>query len=91
MTITIELPDDIEPLLHQRWDNLERHALEGFVIEAFRNGKLSSHSVGRILGMADRFEAIEFLSEKGVYPNYTFEDYLKDVENLEKVRQRAAK
>jgi hypothetical protein len=36
MAITIELPKQIEQQLQAEWDDLERHALEGLVVEAFR-------------------------------------------------------
>lgn len=91
MTFTFDIPGEIEASLQKRWDNLERHALEGFVIEAYRYGKISLDSVARMLGMEDRWDAVEFLSEKGVYPNYDIEDFKKDVETLERLRQKNAK
>lgn len=91
MTFTFDIPSEIEASLRERWDDLERHALEGFVIEAYRNGKISPGNVGRILGIGSRWKAIEFLSEKGVYPNYDMDDLQKDIRTLEELRQKNAK
>jgi hypothetical protein len=85
MAITIEIPVQIEQQLQGNWPNLERHALEGFVTEAFRQGKLSSHQVGQALGMTSRWQAIEFLSERGVYPGYDVDDLEQDRRTLDRI------
>ena len=78
MAITIELPKEIEQQLQAQWTDLARHALEGLVTEAFRQGKLSSHEVAQALGMGNRWEAIAFLSERGAYPGYDLEEIQED-------------
>ena len=83
MAITIELPTKIEKQLQNNWFDLEIHALEGFVVEAFRNGKLSSYQVSVALGLENRWQAIDFLSQKGVYPNYDMEDFKEDMRTQE--------
>jgi hypothetical protein len=80
--ITIELPTEIERSLQSDWSNLNRHALEGFVTEAFRQRKLSSYQVGKALGMEDRWDIVNFLSERGVYPGYELEDYQQDLDAI---------
>jgi predicted HTH domain antitoxin len=84
MAITIELPRQLEQQLQAEWADLERHALEGLVVEAFRSGKLSSHEVGEALGMQSRWEAENFLSERGAYPGYDLEDLQQDRQTLER-------
>lgn len=83
MAITIELPREIAHL-QAEWDDLERHALEGLVTEAFRQGKLSSYEVGQALGMVERWEAVAFLSERGAYPGYDLEDLEADRRTVER-------
>ena len=78
MAITIELPQEIEQQLLAQWTDLDRHALEGLVTEAFRQGKLSSHEVAQALGMESQRVAIAFLSERGAYPGYDLEDLEQD-------------
>jgi hypothetical protein len=86
--ITIELPTEIERELQTQWKDLDRHALEGLVTEAFRQGKLSSYQVARALGMGDRCEAISFLTERGVYPGYDEEDFAQDMNTLDELYGR---
>jgi hypothetical protein len=89
MSITIEIPREIAHL-QTEWPDLERHALEGLVTEAFRQGMLSSHEVALALGMASRGEAVAFLSERGAYPGYDLEDLEADRTTLERVGKPSA-
>ena len=85
MPVTVELPKDVEEQLRADWPELERHALEGLVVEAYRQKKIGAHSVGRILGFTDRWDTINFLSERGIYPNYGADDFEEDIKTLEKL------
>ena len=83
MSITVELPRDIEERLRTEWNgNLPRKVLEAVAIEAYREKKIGTAQVRRLLGFEDRWETIRFLSEHGVYPNYDEEDFYKDMRNL---------
>ena len=88
MAVTVLIPEEIEQELRQEYPDLERRILEGYVVEAFRRGDLSSGEAGRILGMHNRWEAIQFLSERGVYPGYDVEDYRQDRANRVKAGGR---
>ncbi len=90
MAIVVELPQDIESQLRAEWPELERHALEGLVTEAFRSGKLSSHEVAQLLGFESRWEAMRFLSERGAYPGYDLDDLTADRATLERVFKDSA-
>ncbi|MCX6378069.1 MAG: UPF0175 family protein [Armatimonadetes bacterium] len=87
MTLTIEIPERIEQHLRQEHPDLERRITENYVVEAFRQGDLSSAEAGVILGLSSRWEAIDFLSERGVYPGYDVNDYQQDIEQLRKRRE----
>jgi len=67
--------------MRQEIPDLERYALEAFVVETFRIGKIGSAEAAEILGLSDRWAGIEFLSQRGVYPGYE----LEDSEHIEKV------
>lgn len=41
MSVTIHLPDGVEEQLRSKFSDLDRHILEGFVIEKYRRGELS--------------------------------------------------
>lgn len=66
----------------------ERSILEGYVVDAFRRGEMSSGQVAQLLGMRTRWEAIEFLSERGVYPGYEAKDLEDDIRVLVQLRRR---
>ncbi len=78
MPITVEIPEEVEKQLRKEFPDLDRRILEGFVAESFRRGDLSSAQVGQILGMQFRWEAIDFLSKRGVYPGYDLDDLEQD-------------
>lgn len=85
MTLTLRLPDELQKRLETDWPDLERRALESLLVEAYRQKKLSSHEVGRALGLESRWEAVRFLSERGVYPNYDLEDLEEDRRTFERL------
>ena len=84
MTLTFPLSEPIEIQMRQEIPDLERYALEAFVAETFRNGKIGSAVVAEMLGLSDRWAAIEFLSERGVYPGYELEDLESDRQVLKR-------
>ena len=54
MSVTVELPRDIEEKLRQENPNLDFDAKEAFAVELFRQGKLNHLQLSRVLG-GDRF------------------------------------
>ncbi|MCC6443631.1 MAG: UPF0175 family protein [Armatimonadetes bacterium] len=87
MAITMQLPEAIEKQLCEEWPDLEGRVLEGFVLDAFQRGDLSSFEVAQILGYQNREEAIEFLSEHGAYPGYDLPDLEQDRQTFNKLEQ----
>lgn len=85
MTVTINIPDEIEAQLKAAWTDIPRHALEGLLAEAFGAGKISSGQVAQALGMRSRWEAIEFLSARGVYPGYGHDELAQDMASIDKL------
>lgn len=91
MAVTIELPDWIEADLRAEWDDLERHTLEGLAVEAYRKKKIGQHMVGQMLGFDNRWDTMNFLSERGVYPNYDLDDLKKDLATLRALDKKMPK
>ena len=54
MSVTVELPRDIEDRLRQENPNLDADAREAYAVELFRRGKLNHLQLSRVLGV-DRF------------------------------------
>lgn len=85
MSVTIELPKEIEQQLETEWGNLPRRALEAVALEGYRSGALTLSQLRRMLGFETRMEADAFLKQHGVYLDYSVEDLERDRETLERV------
>lgn len=70
MQIEIALPEDIARELASKWGSLERQVLEMIVVQAYREGMISSGKVRQLLGMVTRLEVDDFLKRKGVFLHY---------------------
>lgn len=85
MAIMVQLPQEVERQLRANFPDIERRLLEGYAVESFRRGELSSYQVGQILNLRNRGAAIQFLSEHGAYPGYDAEDFKQDLQTLEEL------
>ena len=72
-SITLSIPEDIAAQLAPQGD-LSRVALEGLAIEAYREGKLSTGQMRRLLGYRTRVQVHALLKEHGVFLHYGPED-----------------
>ena len=86
MQITLELPDEIAQELAQGRD-LSRAALEALVAESCREHRLSDHQAAQILGLS-RYELDGFLKARGVFYDYTIEDFKRECEDGERLWQK---
>ena len=77
MSVTIELPEDIERQLEREWKNLSRRALEALATEGYRTGTLSRGQVGKMLNL-DFWGTEAFLKEREAYLHYSAEDLEQD-------------
>jgi hypothetical protein len=81
MTLSLEIADEIARTLGSQ-SELARRAMEAFVLEEVRAGRLTRHRVRRVLGFASGKEADEFLKAHGSYkecPDLEFEQDLEAV------------
>ena len=65
MSVTIELPQDIEEKLRHENPNLDSDVREAYAVELFRQGKLNHLQLSRVLGL-DRFATDAILQRRGV-------------------------
>lgn len=78
MQYTIELPDDFAQRLQAKWQETPAHIVrEIVVLEAYREGLLTTREVQEILGLADRF-AVYDLCDKYKIATYTLADLQRD-------------
>ena len=78
MMITLHLPDELVPFLASYGSNLERAVLEAIALELYREHRLSTGQLRRILGFKTRIQVHAFLKEHGVHLQYGLEDLEHD-------------
>jgi predicted HTH domain antitoxin len=80
MQLTLELPEELSAALAADGGDLSRAALEAIALEAYRERKISTAQLRRLLGYQTRMEVDGFLKEHGVELEYTVEDIERDRE-----------
>jgi len=65
MSVTIELPAELESTLRRQIVDLDRAAKEALLVELYRQERITSHELASALGI-DRFAADELLGRHGV-------------------------
>ena len=78
--LTIELPDELSAALASSGQDLSRTAFEAITQEAYRERKLSTAQLRRLLGFQTRMEVDGFLKAHGVEFEYSLEDLERDRE-----------
>ena len=66
VSLSIEVPDDIRNALEGHWDDLSHRGREELAVEGYRQGLQSLAQVRRLLGLESRWQAQEFLGQRGV-------------------------
>ena len=74
------LPDDLSAALSSSGQELSRSALEALALEAYRERKLTTAQLRRILGFETRYELDGFLKAHAVWLDYTRQDLEQDRE-----------
>ncbi|MFQ3617556.1 MAG: UPF0175 family protein [Cyanobacteriota bacterium] len=87
MHIQIQIPDEVAHDLQAKWGDLERKLLEIMVIEAYREGAVSTGKVRELLGLPTRLDADAFLKSRGVYLNYDGADFEQDMLTMHRLEQ----
>jgi hypothetical protein len=74
MTISFEIPPDIEQQRRTNGTDLEHKAREAFLVELYREQRITQHQLGEALGLDD-YETDGVLKRYGVGYDLTFEDF----------------
>ena len=82
MTVTITIPDVLAPSLNRAQPSLPRVLLDGFAVEAYRQGVLSASEVGVLMGHDSRWETEDFLAAHDAWPGTTAEQVAEDGRKL---------
>jgi predicted HTH domain antitoxin len=81
MHVNINIPQEAEAVLRREWDDLDRAAKEALLIESYRAGKVSIGFLAVTLGVS-RWEAEQWLGQRGVSWNYGLDDLEDDRRTL---------
>lgn len=85
MTITLQLPKEMERRLRRDVPNLDSEAQEAVALDLFRKEKITHHELGQMLGL-DRFKTDEFLMDRNEFAqSLTLEDLERDRLTIKKV------
>ena len=79
MTISFELPGELERHLRHEFKNLDETAKEAMGVELFRQGKLSHAQLASLLNLS-RYETDGILKRHGAFYDVTLADVLRDAE-----------
>ena len=80
MEITLSIPDDLARQLIPEGLDPARQALEDIAVEAYRTHRLTGSQLRRVLGIASRYDLDAFLKQRGVWLEYTLEDFRREGE-----------
>lgn len=80
MQLTLDLPDELSAALTSSGQDLSRAAFEAIALEAYRERKLTTAQLRRLLGFETRYELDGFLKQHEVWLDYTWEDLEQDRE-----------
>ena len=78
MQLPLGLPDELTAALAPSADQLPRAIFEAVALEAYRENKLSTAQLRRLLGFRTRAQTHAFLKEHGVFLRYDLADLEHD-------------
>lgn len=80
MEITLTIPDDLARQIIPEGLDPARQALEDVAVEAYRAHRLTGWQLRSLLGIPSRDELDAFLKRRGVWLEYTLEDFRREGE-----------
>lgn len=80
MQLTLDLPNELSAALAASGPDLSRAALVAIALEAYRERKLTTAQLRRLLGFESRYELDGFLKQHEVWLDYSWQDLEQDRE-----------
>ncbi len=84
MTVDLPISPSLSEHLRAHLPDFDRAALEGLALEGYRHGALSLAQVAELLDLPSRWEAQEFLTSFGLWPDYAQETLDEELSPLQK-------
>lgn len=78
--ISLDIPDAVADSLDKLGPSVPRAILEGFAVEAHRQGLLTAMQVGLLFGHVSRWETQRFLASRDALRSLSVDDILEDAE-----------
>jgi predicted HTH domain antitoxin len=78
--ITVNIPDDLAKQIIAEGLDPARQALEDIAVEAYRAHRVTGVQLRRLLGIQSRHELDAFLKMRGVWLEYSVEDFRREGE-----------
>jgi hypothetical protein len=85
MRISLDIPDELAPMVTAAGKDLSRTALEALGLEAYSKRRITGFQLRQLLGLHSRWELEEFLRAHRVY-DYSVEDFEKDWATIRELR-----
>jgi hypothetical protein len=85
MNLIVRIPDEVASRLGESAPDLARQALEAFVLESFRAGRMTIDDLRESLGFEVLNQVDGFLKAHGVYETYSIEEINREAETLAKL------
>jgi hypothetical protein len=82
MGLTVQIPDELASRMSASGVDLSRRAPEALALEEFKIGRITKPELRRLLG---RYQLDGFLKSRGVYEDYTMEDFERDRDALKQL------
>lgn len=85
MSITLDLPSDVERRLRKTVPNLDTEAREAVALDLFRKESITHFELGQMLGL-DRFQTDALLKERGEFAqSLTLADVESDRQSIKEL------
>jgi hypothetical protein len=85
MNVTVEIPDDLANRLTAAGVDLPRRALEALAVEEYRQDRLSTAELQKVLGIETSFQLDVFLKAHDLWIEYTLQDAERERKSLERL------
>jgi hypothetical protein len=83
MNLTVEIPDDVAKRLSAAGGDLSRRALEAFVAEEYKQGRLTTPDLRRVLGLNTSDQIDEFLKAHKIRSHHALAEFDGGQDNRE--------
>ena len=85
MDLTLVIPDNLAARLSASGTDLSRRALEAFVLEEYKNERISKTELRHLLGIQSRYELDGFLKAHGIWIDYGIDDFRREQDALDRL------